>query len=128
MPYVCKGEIILHEISELHYYPQSALKREISQSREGTRHYNTNMSSGRMRLGIFPLTQKGDYYQYRRCKNTFHPQKIFSLLSLYTLRGESLYMQMLSKHQIPNFIYPSVLLLLAPNCIFSEMMPNVRLF
>ena len=128
MPYVCKGEIILHEISELHYYPQSALKREISQSREGTRHYNTNMSSGRMRLGIFPLTQKGDYYVPQMQEHVSPSKNLLLLLSLYTLRGESLYMQMLSKHQIPNFIYPSVLLLLAPNCIFSEMMPNVRLF
>ena len=81
-------------------------------------------------FGDFPPYAKGRLH--RICKNTFHPQKIFSCCCHFTLMlsrsWESLYMQMLSKHEIPNFIYPSVLLLLAPNCIFSEMMPNVLFY
>ena len=58
----------------LHYYPQSALKREISQ----TFHDITTppMYEQQNAFWDFPLLRKGDYI-YRRCKSTFHPQKIY---------------------------------------------------
>ena len=116
----------------LHYYPQSALKREISQ----TFHDITTppMYEQQNAFWDFPLLRKGDYI-YRRCKSTFHPQKIY-LSSTDAVTYEKITVHAnVEQTWNPRFYLPicSSSLLLLPALIIAffldaKAMPNVLFY